>query len=142
MPHNIDLVTTLAASLGLALIFGFVATRLRMPPIVGYLLAGIVIGPATPGFVADVGLARQLAEIGIMLLMFGVGLHFSIEDLLAVRKIAVPGAIIQMFVATGLGSALALLWGWPLGGAVIFGLTLSVASTVVVLRTLDKGGAL
>jgi CPA2 family monovalent cation:H+ antiporter-2 len=142
MPHNIDLITTIAASLGLAMILGFMAIRLRMPPIVGYLLAGIVIGPATPGFVADVGLARQLAEIGIMLLMFGVGLHFSIDDLLAVRKIAVPGAIIQMLVATGLGSALALLWGWPPGGAVVFGLTLSVASTVVVLRTLDAGGAL
>jgi CPA2 family monovalent cation:H+ antiporter-2 len=142
MPHNVDLITTVAASLGLAMILGFMAIRLRMPPIVGYLLAGIVIGPATPGFVADVGLARQLAEIGIMLLMFGVGLHFSIDDLLAVRKIAVPGAIVQMLVATGLGSALALLWGWALGSAVVFGLTLSVASTVVVLRTLDSGGVL
>src|SRR6185295_4504166 len=132
----------LAAGFGLALLLGFVAARLKLPALVGYLVAGIAIGPATPGFVADGAIAAQLAEIGIMLLMFGVGLHFSIDDLLAVRKIAVPGAIIQMLVATGLGSALALLWGWPPGGAVVFGLTLSVASTVVVLRTLDAGGAL
>lgn len=142
MPHNVDLITTVAASLGLAMILGFVAIRLRMPPIVGYLLAGIVIGPATPGFVADVGLARQLAEIGVMLLMFGVGLHFSIDDLLAVRKIAVPGALVQMLAATGLGIALAILWGWTPGEAVIFGLALSVASTVVVLRALEAGGTL
>jgi CPA2 family monovalent cation:H+ antiporter-2 len=142
MPHNIDLITTVAASLGLAMILGFIAIRLRMPPIVGYLLAGIVIGPATPGFVADVGLARQLADIGVMLLMFGVGLHFSIDDLLAVRKIAVPGAIVQMLAATGLGVALALLWGWTPGAALVFGLALSVASTVVVLRALEAGGML
>src|SRR6186997_514802 len=127
MPHNIDLITTIAASLGLAMILGFMAIRLRMPPIVGYLLAGIVIGPATPGFVADIGLARQLAEIGVMLLMFGVGLHFSLEDLLAVRKIAVPGALLQMLAATVLGIALALFWGWTPGAAVVFGLALSVA---------------
>src|SRR5882672_610177 len=142
MPHNIDLVTTLAASLGLALILGYLATRLRMPPIVGYLLAGIALGPATPGFVADIGLARQLAEIGVMLLMFGVGLHFSLDDLLAVRKIAVPGAIVQVLAAAGLGMALALLWGWTPGAALVFGLALSVASTVVVLRALEAGGAL
>ena len=142
MPHNIDLVTTLAASLGLALILGFVAAHLRMPPIVGYLLAGIALGPATPGFVADIGLARQLAEIGVMLLMFGVGLHFSLEDLLAVRKIALPGALLQMLAATGLGIALAIFWGWTPGAAVVFGLALSVASTVVVLRALETGGAL
>jgi CPA2 family monovalent cation:H+ antiporter-2 len=142
VPHNINLITTLAASLGLAMILGFVAVRLRMPPIVGYLLAGIALGPATPGFVADVGLARQLAEIGVMLLMFGVGLHFSLDDLLAVRKIAVPGAIVQMLAATGLGIGLALLWGWTTGEAVVFGLALSVASTVVVLRALEAGGAL
>ena len=142
MPHNVDLITTVAASLGLAMILGFIAIRLKMPPIVGYLLAGIMLGPATPGFVADVNLARQLAEIGVMLLMFGVGLHFSLEDLLAVRKIAVPGAIIQMLAAAGLGIALALLWGWPTGAAVVFGLALSVASTVVVLRVLEASGAL
>src|SRR6186997_680307 len=138
MPHNIDLITTIAASLGLAMILGFMAIRLRMPPIVGYLLAGIVIGPATPGFVADVGLARQLAEIGIMLLMFGVGLHFSIDDLLAVRKIAIPGAIVQMAAATALGMGLALWWGWDLTAAIVFGLALSVASTVVLLKALDS----
>src|SRR5258706_2543266 len=142
MHHNIDLITTVAVSLGLAMILGFIAIRLRMPPIVGYLLAGIVIGPATPGFVADLGLARQLAEIGVMLLMFGVGLHFSLDDLLAVRKIAIPGAIIQMLAAAGLGMALALLWGWAPGAALVFGLALSVASTVVVLRALEAGGAL
>jgi CPA2 family monovalent cation:H+ antiporter-2 len=140
MPHNIDLITTIAVSLGLAMILGFVAVRLKMPPIVGYLLAGIALGPATPGFVADVGLARQLAEIGVMLLMFGVGLHFSLDDLLAVRKIAVPGAIVQMFAAAALGFGLALLWGWPPGAAVVFGLALSVASTVVVLRALEASG--
>ena len=94
MPHSVSLITTIAAALGLALVLGLVAVRLRMPPLVGYLIAGIIIGPATPGFVADVGLASQLAEIGVMLLMFGVGLHFSLDDLLAVRRIAVPGAIV------------------------------------------------
>ena len=142
MPHNIDLITTVAFSFGLALVLGFVAMRLHFPPIVGYLLAGIVLGPATPGFVADLGLARQLADIGVMLLMFGVGLHFSLDDLLAVRKLAVPGAIVQMLAATGLGMALALVWGWTPGAAVVFGLTLSIASTVVVLRALESGGAL
>src|SRR5258706_6487388 len=137
MHHNIDLITTVAVSLGLAMILGFIAIRLRMPPIVGYLLAGIVISPATPGFVADIGLARQLAEIGVMLLMFGVGLHFSLDDLLAVRKIAVPGALLQMLAAAGLGIALALFWGWTPGAAVVFGLALSVASTVVVMRALE-----
>src|SRR5439155_6794378 len=91
MPHNISLITTIAAALGLALIMGFIAARLKLPPLVGYLVAGIIIGPATPGFVADVELAAQLAEIGVMLLMFGVGLHFSLDDLLAVRRISLPG---------------------------------------------------
>ncbi len=142
MPHDIQLITTVAASLGLAMIFGFIAIRLHIPPLVGYLFAGIVLGPATPGFVADLGLARQLAEIGVMLLMFGVGLHFSLDDLLAVRRIAIPGAIVQMLVATGLGVALALVWGWNPGAAVVFGLALSIASTVVVLRALEAGGTL
>jgi CPA2 family monovalent cation:H+ antiporter-2 len=142
MPHNTDLISTVAASLGLAMILGFLATRLRIPPIVGYLLAGIALGPATPGFVADVGLARQLADIGIMLLMFGVGLHFSLDDLLAVRRIAVPGALVQMLAATALGIALALYWGWTIGAALVFGLALSIASTVVVLRALEAGGGL
>src|SRR5213593_2249213 len=99
MSHDISLITTIAAALGLAMAMGFVVSRLKMPPLVGYLIAGIVIGPATPGFVADVGLASQLAEIGVMLLMFGVGLHFSLGDLMAVRRIAVPGAIVQIAAA-------------------------------------------
>ncbi|MBT9553219.1 MAG: cation:proton antiporter, partial [Hydrogenophaga sp.] len=96
MPHNVSLINTIAAGLGLALIFGFMATKLRLPALVGYLLAGVVIGPFTPGFVADAEIAAQLAEIGVMLLMFGVGLHFSLDDLLSVRKIALPGAVVQM----------------------------------------------
>ena len=142
MPHNAELITTIAASLGLAMVMGFIAARMKMPPMVGYLLAGIIIGPATPGFVADVGLAGQLAEIGVMLLMFGVGLHFSLDDLLAVRRIVVPGAIVQMCISAGLGIAVALFWGWTPGAAVVFGLALSVASTVVVLRALEAGRAL
>ncbi|MGE5491787.1 MAG: YbaL family putative K(+) efflux transporter [Actinomycetota bacterium] len=142
MPHNISLITTIAAGLGLAMILGYVTSRLRMPPLVGYLLAGILIGPATPGFVADMNLAGQLAEIGIMLLMFGVGLHFSVEDLLTVRKIAVPGAVVQILVATALGAGTALSWGWNVGAALMFGLALSVASTVVLLRALEDRGVL
>jgi K+:H+ antiporter len=142
MPHSTELITTIAASLGLAMIMGFIAARVRLPPVVGYLIAGIIIGPATPGFVANVELAGQLAEIGVMLLMFGVGLHFSLEDLLAVRKIAVPGAIVQVGVSAGLGMALALLWGWTAGAALVFGLAVSVASTVVVLRALEAARAL
>src|SRR3954467_15893319 len=103
MPHNIPLITTIAAGLGLALVLGFLAARLRLPALVGYLLAGVIIGPFTPGIVADAEIAAQLAEIGVMLLMFGVGLHFSLDDLLAVRKIALPGALFQMTVATALG---------------------------------------
>lgn len=142
MPHSVPLITTIAAALGLALILGFAAVRLKLPALVGYLLAGIVIGPATPGFVADVGLASQLAEIGVMLLMFGVGLHFSFEDLLAVRKIALPGAVAQIAVATGLGVLLATFWGWTLAEGIVFGIALSVASTVVLLRALESRGLL
>jgi CPA2 family monovalent cation:H+ antiporter-2 len=142
MPHEAELVTTIAASLGLAMLMGYLAARLKMPPMAGYLLAGIIIGPATPGFVVNVALAGQLAEVGVMLLMFGVGLHFSVDDLLAVRRIAVPGAILAMCASTGLGIGLALLWGWAPGAAIVFGLALSVASTVVVLRALDAGGTL
>ena len=142
MPHDVSLIATIAAGFGLAMIFGLVAVQLRMPPLVGYLLAGIVIGPSTPGFVADVGLAGQLAEIGVMLLMFGVGLHFSLQDLMAVRRIAVPGAIVQIAVATLLGMAISMFWGWSLGGALVFGLCLSVASTVVLLRALEAKGLL
>ena len=142
MPHSVSLISTIAAGLGLALIFGFLAVRLKLPSLVGYLFAGVLIGPFTPGFVADAAIASQLAEIGVMLLMFGVGLHFSLDDLLAVRKIAVPGAVVQMSVATALGMGLAHWWGWNLGGALVFGLSLSVASTVVLLRALESRGLL
>jgi CPA2 family monovalent cation:H+ antiporter-2 len=142
MPHSVTLINTIAAALGLALALGFVAARVRLPALVGYLLAGVLIGPYTPGFVADAEMASQLAEIGVMLLMFGVGLHFSWGDLLAVRRIAVPGAVVQMMVATALGMAMATWWGWTLGGALVFGLALSVASTVVLLRALETQGIL
>ena len=142
MPHDVSLIATIAAGFGLALVFGFIAIRLRMPPLVGYLLAGILISPTTPGFVADVGLAGQLAEIGVMLLMFGVGLHFSLDDLMAVRGIAVPGAIVQIAAATVLGLVTAMFWGWDFGPALVFGLCLSVASTVVLLRALEARGLL
>ena len=142
MPHDVSLITAIAAGLGLALVMGFAATRLGVPPLVGYLVAGIVIGPATPGFVADVELTRQLAEIGVMLMMFGVGLHFSLDDLLAVRRIAIPGAVVQIVVATALGTATALAWGWSIGSGIVLGISLSVASTVVLLRALEARGAL
>src|SRR5512134_3040570 len=111
MPHNIDLITTIAVSFGLAMVLGLVAARLRMPPMIGYLLAGVLIGPATPGFVADLELSRQLAEIGVILLMFGVGLHFSMEDLLAVRRIALPGAVAQIAAAVGIAYGAAAIFG-------------------------------
>lgn len=142
MPHDVSLISTIAAGFGLALVLGFIAVRLKVPPLVGYLLAGIVIGPATPGFVADVGLAGQLAEIGVMLLMLGVGLHFSVADLMAVKRIAVPGAVLQIAVATLLGMAVATWWDFSLGAALVFGLCLSVASTVVLLRALEARGEL
>jgi CPA2 family monovalent cation:H+ antiporter-2 len=142
MPHSVTLITTIVASLGLALAVGFIAVRLKLPALVGYLIAGVLIGPATPGFVADVGLSSQLAEIGVMLLMFGVGLHFSLDDLLAVRRIALPGAIAQIGVATALGAGVATFWGWSLAAGLIFGLALSVASTVVLLRALEQQGIL
>jgi CPA2 family monovalent cation:H+ antiporter-2 len=142
MPHDVSLIATLAAGFGLALILGVAASALRLPPLVGYLLAGVLIGPATPGFVADMGLAAQLSEIGVMLLMFGVGLHFSLDDLMAVRRIAVPGALVQIGVATALGAGAAQLWGWDLPAALVFGLSLSVASTVVLLRALEARGQL
>jgi CPA2 family monovalent cation:H+ antiporter-2 len=142
MEHNISLITTLAGGFGLALIFGFLAEKLKLPALVGYLLAGILIGPATPGFVADVELAAQLSEIGVMLLMFGVGLHFSLDDLLAVKKIALPGAVVQMTVATLLGMGVAMFWGWSTGASLVFGLSLSCASTVVLLKALEARGIL
>ncbi|MEW6707465.1 MAG: YbaL family putative K(+) efflux transporter [Pseudomonadota bacterium] len=142
MHQSVPLITTLAAGFGLALLLGFIAARLKLPALVGYLLAGVLIGPGTPGFVADMDIASQLAEIGVMLLMFGVGLHFSLEDLLSVRKIALPGAVVQIVAATALGAAVALSWGWSLAGALVFGLALSVASTVVLLKALEGRGAL
>ena len=142
MPHNITLITTIVAALGGALALGFLAARLKLPVLIGYLAAGIVLGPFTPGFVADVDLSMQLAEIGVMLLMFGVGLHFSIDELLAVRKIAIPGAIVQIAVAALLGIAVTHLWGWNLAAGLVFGLALSVASTVVLLRALESRGML
>jgi monovalent cation:H+ antiporter-2, CPA2 family len=138
MPHHTSLIATIVAGIGLAFIFGALAHRLRLSPLVGYLVAGILIGPFTPGYVADQELAPQLAEIGVILLMFGVGLHFSLSDLLAVRAIAVPGAIGQMAVATLLGMGLAFGLGWTLGAGLVFGLALSVASTVVLLRALQE----
>jgi CPA2 family monovalent cation:H+ antiporter-2 len=142
MPHDVSLITTIAAALGFGLVFGFIATRLKLPALVGYLAAGILCGPATPGFVADAALASQLAEIGVMLMMFGVGLHFSLDDLWEVRKIALPGAILQITAATAMGMGLAHWWGWSLGGGLVFGLALSVASTVVLLRALEERGIL
>ena len=142
MHHELNLVTTIAAALGFGLLFGMLAVRLKLPALVGYLAAGVFIGPATPGFVADVGLASQLAEIGVMLLMFGVGLHFSLKDLLDVRRIALPGALLQIGVATAMGMALAWWWDWTLGAGLVFGLALSVASTVVLLRALEARGVL
>ena len=138
MDHAVPLISTLAAAFGLALIFGFVAARLKLPALIGYLVAGIVIGPATPGFVADIKIAAQLAEVGVMLLMFGVGLHLSFADLLSVRKIALPGAIVQMVVVSALSTWIATYWGWPLMGAIVFGLSLSVASTVVLFKALER----
>ncbi|WP_018859711.1 YbaL family putative K(+) efflux transporter [Rhizobium sp. 42MFCr.1] len=138
MPHDTPLISTIVGGLVLAFILGTLAHRLRMPPLVGYLVAGVLAGPHTPGFVADQSLAPELAEIGVILLMFGVGLHFSLKDLLSVRGIAVPGAIVQIGFATLLGWGLGALMGWPTGGSLVFGLALSVASTVVLLKALQE----
>ncbi|RUU52872.1 YbaL family putative K(+) efflux transporter [Mesorhizobium sp. M2C.T.Ca.TU.002.02.1.1] len=138
MPHDTPLIATIVAGLGLAFVFGALANRFRIPPLVGYLVAGVLVGPNTPGFVADASLANELAEIGVILLMFGVGLHFSLKDLLSVRAIAVPGAIVQIGFATLLGVGLAWLLGWSLGAGLVFGLALSVASTVVLLRAMQE----
>lgn len=137
MEHT-PLIATIVGGLVLAFVFGMLANRLRMPPLVGYLIAGVVVGPYTPGFVADAHLAQELAEIGVILLMFGVGLHFSLRDLLSVKSIAIPGAIVQIAIATLLGLTLALAIGWPLGEGLIFGLALSTASTVVLLTALQE----
>jgi CPA2 family monovalent cation:H+ antiporter-2 len=137
MPHATPLISTLVAGFTLAFVFGLLAHRLRLPPLAGYLVAGILIGPFTPGYVADLKLAAELAELGVILLMFGVGLHFSVRDLVAVRRIAVPGAIGQIAVATAAGILVALAFGWGLGAGIVYGLSLSVASTVVLLRALQ-----
>jgi len=136
--HHTSLIATIVAGLCLAFVFGAIANRLKLPVLVGYLVAGVVVGPFTPGYVADQELAPQLAEIGVILLMFGVGLHFSVKDLMAVRKIAIPGAAVQILVATVMGIGLAHMLGWTLGGGIVFGLALSVASTVVLLRALQE----
>jgi CPA2 family monovalent cation:H+ antiporter-2 len=142
MPHDISLIATITMGFVLALSGGLLAHKLRLPPLVGYLLAGVVLGPFTPGIVGNANVASQLAEIGIILLMFGVGLHFSIKDLMEVQAIAVPGAIAQIAVATGSGLGLALLWGWGVGAGLVLGLALSVASTVVLLRALEQRNTL
>ncbi len=142
MPHSLSLITTIAASFGLALLMGLIANRLKLPVLVGYLTAGVILGSNTPGFVADMELSGQLAEIGVILLMFGVGLHFSLDDLLAVRRIAVPGALVQIAVATAFGAVMAFSWGWNTGAAIVFGVALSTASTVVLLRALEQRGLL
>lgn len=140
MHDGLTLISTIAAAFGLALVLGFLAVRIGLPALVGYLVAGVFIGPHSPGFVADASIAGQLSEIGVMLLMFGVGLHFSIADLLSVRKIALPGALVQITAATLMGTALARFWGWNLGQGLVFGLCLSVASTVVLLKALEGAG--
>ena len=138
MPHNTPLISTIVVALALAWAFGWLAHRLKVPPLVGYLLAGIAIGPFTPGFVADQGLANELSEIGVILLMFGVGLHFSLDDLLSVKAIAIPGAVVQIAFATALGMSFAWWLDWPIGAGIVFGLALSVASTVVLLRAMQE----
>lgn len=136
MPHNIDLILTLTGGLTAALLLGFLTQKLKLSPIVGYLLAGVIVGPHTPGFVANEEIATQSAEIGVILLMFGVGLHFHLKDLAAVRAVALPGAIVQICVATAMGTLAAKLFGWTWAGGIVFGIAISVASTVVLTRVL------
>jgi CPA2 family monovalent cation:H+ antiporter-2 len=135
--HDAPLLTTIAVGLLLAFVLGAAANRLKMPPLVGYLVAGVLVGPFTPGFVADSELASELSEIGVILLMFGVGLHFSLKDLLSVQAVAVPGALLRIIGGTAMGTGMGWVLGWPLGGGLIFGLALSVASTVVLLKALQ-----
>jgi len=136
--HELPLISTLAIGLSTAFVCGFIASKLRIPPLVGYVLAGIIIGPYSPGFIADIAIAEQLSEIGIVLLMFGVGLHFSVADFMEVRKIASIGAMVRICIITFIGWGLGVLWGWGGGAGIIFGLCLSVASTVVLLRTFQE----
>src|SRR6187455_3049964 len=140
--HEAGLILTLAGGLAAALVCGYATHRIGLSPIVGYLAAGLLVGPYTPGYVADTSLATQLAEVGVILLMFGVGLQFHVEELLAVRRIAIPGAILQSAVATALGAAVVHALGWSWAGAIVFGLCLSVASTVVLVRVLSDARAL
>jgi monovalent cation:H+ antiporter-2, CPA2 family len=135
--HNIDLILTLTSGLAAALVLGYITNRLGLSPILGYLLAGVAVGPHTPGDVADPHLAEQMAEIGVILLMFGVGLQFHLDELLAVRRVAVPGAVAQSATATALGAGVAVLYGWDWRAGLVFGLALSVASTVVLTRVLS-----
>src|SRR5688572_24817853 len=137
MPHATPLISTIVMGLSLAFLLGTLAQRLRLSPLIGYLLAGVAVGPYTPGYVADQSLANELAEIGVILLMFGVGMHFSLKDLLSVKAIAIPGAVGQIAVATLLGMGLAWMFGWTPAAGFVFGLALSVASTVVLLRALQ-----
>lgn len=142
MHHDTALIAMVAIGFAVAFVFGFAVSKIGLPPLVGYLLAGILLGPHTPGFEADAGMASQLAEIGVMLLMFGVGLHFSVSSLVAVRRIAIPGAIGQIAIATAIGAAMAMMWGWTFGEGLVLGLSLSVASTVVLLKALEERNAL
>lgn len=136
--QDLPLVSTIAIGLSLAFICGLITSKLKLSPLIGYLLAGVIVGPHSPGFVADVHIAEELSEIGIVLLMFGVGLHFSVSDFLEVKKIALTGALVRIILITGVGAGLAHLWGWPLGSGIVLGLALSVASTVVLLRALEE----
>ena len=136
MPHDVTLIATFAVGFVLAFILGTIANGLRLPPLVGYLVAGVLLGRFMPDLVASAAIAGQLADIGVILLMFGVGLHFSVADLMAVRRIVLFGAVAQIVVATAAGTALAMLWGWTLGASLVLGLCLSVASTVVLLKAL------
>lgn len=138
MEHSTPLITTIVGGLVLAYLLGMIAQRLKISPLVGYLAAGVLAGPFTPGFVADTNLAPELAEIGVILLMFGVGLHFSLKDLLAVKAIAIPGAIVQIAAATLLGLGLSMIFGWSIFSGIVFGLCLSTASTVVLLRAMEE----
>ena len=142
MDHEPVLISTIAIGLTAAFIGGLIARRLRLPSIVGYIVAGVVVGPFTPGLVADADIATELAELGVILLMFGVGIHFSIRDLIAVKGIAIPGAVVQISVATFLGIALGIALGWGIAGGLVLGLAVSVASTVVLLRALEDRGEL
>ncbi|HEY0734292.1 MAG TPA: cation:proton antiporter [Herpetosiphonaceae bacterium] len=142
MHHDLTLLITITVAIVAAFIGGYAARRIGMPSLVGYLIAGIAIGPFTPGFVGDASMISQLAEMGVIFMLFGVGLHFSLKDLWAVRQIAIPGAVLQMLLATGVGVGLTQLWGWSLGAGLVIGLAISIASTVVLLRGLEDNGLL